>query len=697
MVAFVQKNVAGPTGVWTLPSGWVSFEETDPGGAGPSNPKTLIAERIADAADVAASTFTFSHSDPSSPNMNGVILRIASGAGIKGKAVTKLPGPNSPVSSFVCPTHTTLEGPDLIIRAIMFDSTGSNDTLVTTPPAGVTLEAEARNAAPPPFSSDAILHVFSDDALLVVPGATGTATFTVTGLVGDERGVHYTLAIEPKGPLFHGFVKDTTNFSDAKPQSISLDPSAIGTVAGNLLVTVIMQDIQRTGKSIPSGWALVGRPIGFMPMDYESQQPGGQRKQVNEVYYKIAVVSEPVAVWGWSDTFGTGRFGYMMRFSNFDTALLFDDAQGEGGLEAVPSGPTALVYRANAPTRPNSLAVRFGSAEGNTGTILAPTGDLVLDEDKSTEGTSGTHAWIAIAQESPLTGRGLFPRSVPMPSATIDQCVGTLTIAAIKAAGSGLRIARVTRRVRHVQDTVNSTRFVDLSKDIVIPLTDVDDLLLAIGYYNPNISGITIPSGWTNVRTSSPVTTSRGAVTIDRRIAGGAEPDFYTWVHSGSAARRPQFIVFAIKGANNGAPVNIDGINNDLIGAVALSTFDSPDVVTTVDGCLILRWFCSDQGLAFEPGIPSGLTGIIGSESVIRGTKWILHVATDGIQAVQGATGAKTWTGIFTPGTGKAAGTIAIEPAAAVPPGVGGGRPGGLVAFRKLFRGFRIIGEVIGR
>lgn len=196
MVAFVQKNVAGATGTWTLPSLWSLFEGTDPGGPGPRNPKTLVAEKIADAADVAATDFTFSHSDVSTPNMNGAILRFSGGAGIASRTVTKLPGPNSPVTTMTCPDHTTAEAPDLIIRALMFDGTGPTDTVVVTPPGGITQRAVSRRASPPAFSSDSMLFVFTDNVQVSPPGSTGAAVFGVTGLGGDERGVHYTLAIQ---------------------------------------------------------------------------------------------------------------------------------------------------------------------------------------------------------------------------------------------------------------------------------------------------------------------------------------------------------------------------------------------------------------------------------------------------------------------------------------------------------------------
>ena len=525
MVGLVQKNLAGPTGVWTLPAGWTSLEETDPGGAGPLNPKTLLAEKIADAGDVAASTFTFSHSDVTTPNMNGIILRVRGTAGLASKAITKLPGPNSPISVMICPDLVTTEGIDLIVRVLMFDGTGATDAIIVTPPAGITERAVSRNAAPPPFTSDSMMFAYTDDAKLKVPGPTGTATFAATAFSGDERGIHYTLAFKPSGLTYHGFTKDQTEFSDAKPQSLVI-PVQAGAALDDLLVAVIAEGVDRPTRTIPAGWAVVDRAVGIMPMDVEGDEPGGpggQRQNMMSVFFKLASASEPADyTWSWSDpTFGTGRFGYMLRFSKQDLTQPFDDAQMEGAGLAVPSGPTGLAWRVNGPTVDGGLAFRFGSMfTVATPGITGPAGDTLIDSDISTVGTNGIQIWIAMAADSPIKGRGSFG---PAWAAPINDhaVVGCFTIAPARMAGSGLRVETVTRRLDMVQTL--SLRFSDLTHPQVIPLTNENDLLLSLGFFNPNITGITIPAGWTNVHTSSPVTNGRGAITIDRRFASAVD------------------------------------------------------------------------------------------------------------------------------------------------------------------------------
>lgn len=194
LLAFVQKNVAGVgLGIWTIPSGWFEFEKNDPGNL---NPKTLIAFKVADAGDVAASDFTFSHSDATSPNLNGVLLRISGVLGIDGRALIQIP--DVAIAPMVCPSFVTTKDNELIIRALMFDTTGAEPSSIT-PPAGVTLRG-ASIGPQPPFSSDSQIHVYTDDVLKTPPGATGTKTFTPVGAVGSERGLHYTVAISPTVP-----------------------------------------------------------------------------------------------------------------------------------------------------------------------------------------------------------------------------------------------------------------------------------------------------------------------------------------------------------------------------------------------------------------------------------------------------------------------------------------------------------------
>ena len=584
-----------------------------------------------------------------------------------------------------CPDVVTTRDGTLLLRIGCFRSTGAAPTSSIGPG---TEQLELGG------SSGQFVGLYSIDGP-VTAGATGTAIVTQTGGPATMRQFGITIAIEPQQDVkFHGFTKAFTNFSDAKPQSLVI-PVPSGTALNNLLVTIIMEGVTRPTRTIPSGWALIDRTIGFMPMDVEGSAPGGQERALMSVFFRIASASEPADyTWSWSDaSFGSGRFGYMLRFSDQDLTRPFDDAQMEGGGVAVPATPVGFIYRANAPTAPGSFAIRFAMGRNvstaGTGLITAPSGDTLIDSDVSSESSAGIQVFVASAQENPLTGRGLFPRTMPVP-VNDEYSVGTLTIAAPRTPSVlNPRVETVTRRVSHVQDIL-SPRFTAFSDDMVIPPTDVGDLLLSIGYFNPALSSpqsVTIPAGWTSVRITD-LTRSRGVASVDRRIVGGSEPLFYTWAHGTVNSRFFQNVTLAIKGFNPSNPINVEGINEDLIGGVSGTPFDSPSVVTTVDGCLILRYIVTDQGLSFEVGLPTGSTGIIGQESVIVGTKWRIDVVTEGIQAVAGATGVASWA-VLAASLGKAAGTIAIEPGMALPPGAGpiGGGP-----FRLLGRRWRVLG-----
>lgn len=670
-------NVTAPT--IATPTGWAS--EIDQPGPTSSRPRTVVFSKIADSADVAAGSTTFiaSAAVASAEDWKCAIIRL-DGHDPSG-AVNVSAGSSAISATMTCPSVSpTVHGTFVILTG------GARNPRTGTGPAGFTERLDSGQDG----DGSVGLLVYTKN-VGVVEGATGTFDITLSSLDDHSR---VTLAIAPLSPVtFHGFTKAVTNFSDAKPQTLVLAVPP-GTVLNNLLVAVISEAVDRPTRTIPSGWALVDRSIGFQPMDVEGND-GAQRQAMLSVFFKVASASEPADyTWSWSNAFGTGRFGYMLRFSGQDLDRPFDDAQSEGGTVAVQVSKTGFVYRSNAPTAPGSFVIRFGmgftvsTAAG--GAIVGPTGDILLDSDVSSESSNGIQVWIGTAAENPLSGRGPFPKSFLVPNEFAKYCVGTLTIAAARTPGVGLRVETATRRVQHVQET-DSPRFVDFSDDMVIPPTDLGDLLLSFGYFNPalgNPQSVTIPVGWTSVRIT-PLTQSRGVASVDRRIVGGSEPLFYTWLHGASALRRFQNITLAIKGFNSSNPINVEGIFDNLIGANIGTTVTSPSVVTTVDGCLILRYFVSDNGLSSDPGLPAGITSI-GQESVIIGTKWKVQVVVEGIQAVAGATGTADWTGVFV-GSGSAAGTIAIEPFAGVPPGGGpiGGPKG---PFRLLGRRWRELG-----
>ena len=192
LLAFVLKNVGGVLGTWTTPALWAEFDRNHPGGV--LQPKVVVASKFADAADVVASSFTFSHSDVSSTNLNGVLLRISGACGIQlGFSVARVA--DIPIATMTAPDAFAAKDNSLVIRALFFDFVGTEPSSVIAP-AGVTLAGDSVGPMPP-LSSDSQIHVYTDDALKTPPGLVGTRIFTPVGFTGNEKGVHYTLLIEP--------------------------------------------------------------------------------------------------------------------------------------------------------------------------------------------------------------------------------------------------------------------------------------------------------------------------------------------------------------------------------------------------------------------------------------------------------------------------------------------------------------------
>ena len=169
---------------------------------GAGNPVAFVATKIAGESE--PGSFIFSHGLAGNGAWNVGILRISGACGVEQPIAPGFTQNIFQANPLIAPSIITVKDNDLIIRAFMFDTTGSEPATVSTP-AGTTLR-EAIIGPQPPFSSDPQCHIFTEDALKTPPGATGTASITLAAFNGNVRGVQYTLAVEelPSGAGWAG-------------------------------------------------------------------------------------------------------------------------------------------------------------------------------------------------------------------------------------------------------------------------------------------------------------------------------------------------------------------------------------------------------------------------------------------------------------------------------------------------------------
>jgi len=175
-------------GTFSVSNGFVVHTTDKPG----TNPTAFVASKIAGVSEPATYTVVFS-AGPAFQAMNVGILRFDGACGVELPIVPLLLADAAGVT-ITAPSIITQKDNDLIIRSFMFDTTGTEPSSVSTP-AGTTLR-EAIIGPQPPFSSDPQGHLYTDDALVTPPGATGTAAITLVAHVGLIRSVAYTLALE---------------------------------------------------------------------------------------------------------------------------------------------------------------------------------------------------------------------------------------------------------------------------------------------------------------------------------------------------------------------------------------------------------------------------------------------------------------------------------------------------------------------
>lgn len=253
---------AAPTG----PSGWTAIGNIGLGGRG-----NLSAwYRVADSADVAASTFTWTF--PSGQNGTAASgISTWKGVNTTSPIDASAAGTDSTSTTATSAAATTVTANARVLRLFGLDVTTGTPSFTTA--AGNTEEYEVASGAPSSNSAVALDHVAQ-----VAVGDTGTATSTVGGTQINSSG--YTVVLRPAVIYVEGGFTTTDNA--ASLNYVGNAPSGI--VAGELLIAHVFV------RYVGTAFSMTTRPTGWNIIDeWSSNTTGG----VSCLYWKEATGSEP--------------------------------------------------------------------------------------------------------------------------------------------------------------------------------------------------------------------------------------------------------------------------------------------------------------------------------------------------------------------------------------------------------------------
>ena len=254
MLGIVSNRIAG-SAVTTVPAGWTKVTQvTPPFGV----PDTTLAFKIADAADVIATDFIFTHSVAGGFAFVGAILRI-SGINPATPINVFLFNDTFPGPSIAAPDVVTTVNGCLLIRVDVSQSNSSGAHTASTP-VGHTERVEISVAAQPGTGSHRLcMSVQTKDVNQPLAGSTGTELITVAGLGTNPSLVGLTIAIAPAlPPVFQsaGQANDTGGGSGVGSLNV---PHPSGLLVGDLMLAFmhLRQNPDRIYNT-PSGWTNEG-------------------------------------------------------------------------------------------------------------------------------------------------------------------------------------------------------------------------------------------------------------------------------------------------------------------------------------------------------------------------------------------------------------------------------------------------------
>lgn len=176
-----------------FPAGWTKIRQDEPG---IGNPKGFLGFKVADAADVAASNFIFTHSEGSGREWTIAIYRISGAGGIDNQRMLLLNDIAIGTQIVLLPALDTIADNVLMLRGIGISTTGIEATSYADPGTdtrraieGGHLEAGAANFASLWYTLNA--------SPVTPPQTILSANVTMTGATGNKRSVQYAIGICP--------------------------------------------------------------------------------------------------------------------------------------------------------------------------------------------------------------------------------------------------------------------------------------------------------------------------------------------------------------------------------------------------------------------------------------------------------------------------------------------------------------------
>ena len=207
---------------------------------------------------------------------------------------------------------------------------------------------------------------------------------------------------------------------------------------------------------------------------------------------------------------------------------------------------------------------------------------------------------------------------------------------------------------------------------VVLPLPAgavENDVLIALGFHNGFDGSFrwTPPALWDELEDRNQNPGSNGPnFFYASLVMGDSEPSSYTFTNGQSRPARGG-IIMAFRGVDTVAPVNVHGNAND-DAAADPNPITCPDITTTVDECMILRWSCSQWsgGAAGAHTAPAGYTERVDQhiDDPTASGEFMTAYTIDVNQALAGATGAVDIGSTGHTGFARSVGiTIALAPA----------------------------------
>ncbi len=251
MIAYIAvQDPFGIEGQPALASGWTLIDSGITLSAGSRGIRATVQSKVADAADVAASDFTFTK--PGTANLLGgsiVAYRSVGPAGLDGFVLnSQITGPgdaNVRFGSLV----TTVPGTRIVFYGGWDHNASSGGN--TVPP--VALHTERLDD-----DERSVSHLIEErDALQVVPGATGTlvvpTSFTPTSVTVGRNFTFALAPVPPPPPTFESVASNSGSGLLALPI-----PKPAGLVVGELMVGIVSHHFFGQVTTVPAGWTKVG-------------------------------------------------------------------------------------------------------------------------------------------------------------------------------------------------------------------------------------------------------------------------------------------------------------------------------------------------------------------------------------------------------------------------------------------------------